>query len=426
MSKSLYFDDVLALPFIDHEKYQTLSSKISNYHDQLHQKTGTGSDFTGWIDLPANIGDQEIAHYRETSEILRSKGQTFVMLGIGGSYLGARSAIEIHQAMHAHKNHHIPEIFYAGQHLSAPELYALLNKLESKDVVLNVVSKSGSTLETRIAFENMYQWMQKKYSASELKERIIITTDASHGPLRALAQKEGYLSFPVPENIGGRYSLFTAVGLLPMAVMGINIQEMLDGARLAQQECSNSDNPAYRYALLRNTIQNKEWCIEVLATFEPCLYYLTEWWKQLFGESEGKNAKGLFPANLRYTTDLHSMGQYMQEGQRRIIETFLTIDRLPSAFDSMIDPESGAKIETVNKIAGQSTISAHAEGGLPCLHLRMKDASMHTLGYLYYFFMKACAMSGYMQELNPFNQPGVERYKHYLIKGLKKIENTES
>ncbi len=404
---------------LDTRTLATLQSLLPSSALKLDSTSSPYRDYLGWHSLPLKTSDEHLEQIQDQAQAFRERCNTFVLLGVGGSYLGARSAIEIHQALDMQKTLTKPRILYAGYHLSAPCIHQLLQSLEGQELCLNVVSKSGSTLETSITFELLFQYMIKRYSTNELKKRIMITTDSLHGNLRQLAELEGYPSLPVPSDIGGRYSVLTPVGLFPMALAGIDIKELLRGARTAQvelQEICHPENPASRYALLRNSIPKS---IEILATFEPFLDYLAEWWKQLFGESEGKMGCGLFPSTLSYTTDLHSMGQYLQQGKRLMMETFLSFRTIPGFSTYITDPLSGKSLNSLQQIALKSTLQAHNEGGVPCLHLEFSELSPFTLGYLYYFFQKACAISALLLGVHPFTQEGVESYKKHFKEGLK-------
>jgi glucose-6-phosphate isomerase len=416
MDCCLNLDDQFAKAYVSQKRMEVLRDRMPEVHQALHEGSGPGNEYLGWLQLPEKTSDALLQEIQAHAQQVRDQCDCFILLGIGGSYLGARSAIEIQQGILASSANSAKnsQILYAGNHLSAPALTQLLNQLDDRSIALNVVSKSGSTLETSVAFQLLHDYMKKRYSPKELQQRIIVTTDPEQGSLRRLAKASGYQSYPVPENIGGRYSVLSPVGLFPMAVMGMNIQELLEGARQAQNDFNAPDNIASRYALLRNALDPQNIRIEALSTFEPSLHYLAEWWKQLFGESEGKEGKGLFPVSLNYTTDLHSLGQYLQEGQRQILETFLSIQKLPPSFTHLSNPQNGQSIEALNLIALQSTIKAHSEGQIPCIQLQLSEISPYTLGYLYYFFQKACAYSAYLLGVNPFNQPGVECYKKYM------------
>lgn len=414
MNSFLTLEDKLALPFISQKRMVELQARIPQVHQALHEGSGPGNEYLGWLDLPENTSESLLQEILNHAKQVREQCDYFILLGIGGSYLGARSAIEIQQGLFTPNNQSLPQIDYAGHHLSTPALSQVLSQLDKHSITLNVVSKSGTTLETSIAFQLLHDYMIKRYSPKELQQRIIVTTDPEKGSLRQLAKSSNYTTYPVPANIGGRYSVLSPVGLFPMAVMGFDIHKLLEGARQAQKDFSTPENLASRYALLRNALDPSAIRIEALSTFEPSLHYLAEWWKQLFGESEGKEHKGFFPVSLAYTTDLHSLGQYLQDGQRQILETFLSIQQLSPPYAQLTHPQNGQSIEALNHIALQSTLQAHSEGQIPCLHLKLSEINPFTLGYLYYFFQKACAYSAYLLGVNPFDQPGVECYKKYM------------
>ena len=413
MTDWIRLNSILALPHIDPKQFSAIEKRIPKLHQQLHEKTLPGNDFLGWLDLPEKTDPTKVQNIIDLADDLRSHSESFLHLGIGGSYLGARSAIEFYQTFQPETSHPLA-IHYAGIDLSPASYYHLFQDLEDREICLNVISKSGSTLETSVAFQLCLNYMKKRYSAKELKKRIVVTTDPERGALLQLAQEAGYRTLPIAPDVGGRYSVLTAVGLFPMAMMGLPVQTLLDGARLAQENLLKPNNPANDYAQIRQSLPTHQIMIEALATFEPALRYFTEWWKQLFGESEGKEHKGLFPVDIHYSTDLHAHGQYLQEGRRTILETFLIIDSLPKHLSQMSQPVTNTTLAKLNEEAWKATMAAHSDGGLPCLSLHMRDTSLFALGYLYYFMMKACAMSGYLLGVNPFNQPGVEKYKSYM------------
>lgn len=413
---SILLDESRTLPFIDPILLDTHARRVLPLHQQIHGKTGPGYEFLGWVDQPGRITPDQIKRIEELAQDFRSRSQCFILVGIGGSYAGARSAIEFYQAFQPSLPSDTPEIYYAGTDLSPVSVHRLLQAIQNKSITLNVVSKSGGTFETNAIFQLLLAEMKKRYSAEEIQKRILITTDPVKGTLRQFANNNSYPSLPVDTDIGGRYSVLTPVGLFPMAMMGVPIQDLLEGAQQAMNELNSQDNPAYRYGLLRYVLSVKTVQIEALSTFEPAFHTFTEWWKQLFGESEGKGHKGLFPVGLQYSTDLHSLGQYMQDGRRILLETFLTIASLPPHLKEYQNPLTQTPYEVVNQSAKESTMRAHFDGGLPCLSLQIPDTTMQSLGYLYYFMMKACAMSSYLHDVNPFNQPGVEKYKSYMQK----------
>ena len=403
-----------------------LSSDMLRCHDLIHQGGGEGSDYLGWVDKPISPDFMEIELIQSTAEALRSHSEVLIVIGIGGSYLGARAAIEMLNPSLS------SNVFFAGHHLSGAYLKQLIQEIGDRDVSLNVISKSGTTTEPALAFRFLRQYMLQRYGKEETKRRIVITTDLEKGALREMARREGYGSFTVPSDIGGRYSVLTPVGLLPMAFAGIDINQVFQGANKSYYECSTldlSENPAYSYAFSRQWMMQQGKQIELLVQYDPKLFYLTEWWKQLFGESEGKQGKGLFPANLSFTTDLHSMGQYIQQGPRHLFETVIDITKNQEALEITGTGEEGDGLQYlegktmsfVNRMAMEGTLQAHAEGGVPSVVLQIAKLNAFSFGYLVYFFMKACAMSAYLIDVNPFDQPGVEAYKQNMFRLLGKL-----
>lgn len=395
--------------------------------EQLLLANGEGNDFLGWVNLPNQISEELLSTIENTAAKIRSIAESVIVIGIGGSYLGARAVISAIKGEFAQDE---PSIYYAGHHLSQDYMYELLQKIDNEDYTLIVISKSGTTLEPAIAFRFLQQHCQKKYGKNGAKERIFCITDAQKGALKVLADKEGYTTFVIPDDVGGRYSVLTSVGLLPIAVAGIDIRALLNGAKQMLDSLTflDENNQAYIYALCRNYFISQGKQIEVLTSFESRFYYLIEWWKQLFGESEGKQHKGLFPAGLLYTTDLHSMGQYMQEGQRLFFETFLSLKRsnhhlqIPHSdedFDGLNFLEN-CTMDFVNTKAEQGTILAHQQGGVPTLQIEIDTLDAFHIGALMYFFEYACGLSAYILGVNPFNQPGVEAYKINMFTLLKK------
>lgn len=418
-------DDSKIKSFIKDEEVLNWSEKVKEAHKKIHEKTGEGSDFLGWVDLPIDYDKQEFERIKKAAEKIRNDSEVLVVIAIGGPYLASKPIIE------ALKGDGKLEIYFSGHDLSSRELNILLKKIENKKVSLNVVSKSGTTTETSVAFKILREWMEKKYG-QEANQRIYATTDKEKGVLKKLATEKGYETFVVPDDIGGRYSFLTATGLLPVAVAGINIDELIRGGQEARENYSNEnllENECYKYAVYRNILYGQGKLIEILATWEPCLQYIGEWWKQLFGESEGKDKKGIFPAVVTFTTDLHSMGQYIQDGNRILFETVLSIEEDSEKLvikEDVGDADglnylAGRTLEQVNKKAMEGVIQAHIEGGVPNLILRLPKLDAFNLGYLLYFFEKACAMSGYLLGVNPFNQPGVEVYKKNMFKLLGKV-----
>lgn len=428
--KKLTLDLSKTAPFLNEHELGYLEEQVKNAHDKLHNKSGAGSDFLGWIDLPVNYDKEEFEKIKKAAEKIKSDSDVLVVIGIGGSYLGARAAIELlshsfHNSLGC-KKRTAPKIFYCGNSISSTYLADLLEAVDGKDVSVNVISKSGTTTEPAIAFRVFKEYLEKKYGKEEAKNRIYATTDKSKGALKTLADSEGYQTFVVPDDIGGRFSVLTAVGLLPIAAAGINIDEIMQGASDAREEYSNpslKENASYQYAAARNALYNKGKEIEILVNYEPSLVYFNEWWKQLYGESEGKDNKGLFPAGVSFSTDLHSMGQYIQEGRRNLFETVINIEtpKKKVVIDKTSDDLdglnflAGQELDFVNKKAFEGTILAHNDGGVPNIILNVPEISPYYFGQLVYFFEKACGISGYLLGINPFDQPGVEAYKKNMF-----------
>ena len=411
-----------ALSFVNEEALNQNKENVLKAYKTLVNKTGEGNDFLGWIEYPKNYDKEEFARIKKAAEKIRSNSEVLVVIGIGGSYLGAKAVIEALKPYFSTKKD--LEIVFAGNSLSSTYLNQLLTYLENKDFSVNVISKSGTTTEPAIAFRLCKELLIKKYGA-KASERIFATTDAKKGALRNLATQEGYETFVVPDDIGGRYSWFTAVGLLPIACAGIDIDALMKGSHDAMNDCVNNEydnNDAMKYANMRNLLYKTKQ-IEILVNFEPRLAYISEWWKQLYGESEGKDHKGLFPASLVYSTDLHSMGQYVQEGKGLMFETVLNVLNPEENLTLRKEAEDldqlnyldQTKMDSVAKKAMQGTILAHVDGGVPNLVLEVEEMDAYHLGYLLYFFMFACGVSGYMLGVNPFNQPGVEAYKKNMF-----------
>lgn len=388
-------------------------------HENLHKAIGPGAEFTGWLDLPSRIPDTLIKEISALAKEVHKSSDCIVSIGIGGSYLGIRATVEF---LGGGK---LP-VYYAGHTISSDYLHQLLGVLKDKRMTVVVISKSGTTTEPAIAFRVIKKLLESKYRGEELKKRIICVTDEKKGALRKIADKGGYRSFIIPDNVGGRFSILTPVGLVPLALAGVDIQSLVDGARKAESEyavCDLDKNICYRYAALRNILYNKGKKIEVLSSFYPNVFYVSEWFKQLFGESEGKQGKGIFPAAMIMSTDLHSLGQWMQEAERTVFETFLQIDRphhdviIPRDKDDLdgFNYVAGKGFDFVNKKAYEATAAAHFEGGVPNMTLTLSKADTMHLGQLYYFFEKACGISGYILGVNPFDQPGVEAYKKKMF-----------
>lgn len=415
--------------FIRHEALHKIEPFVKEAHHMLHQKSGPGSEFLGWLDLPDTIDQDEYQRIKQTALKVQKDSDILLVIGIGGSYLGAKAAIEMlrHSFSHLVENHEKkPEIIFAGHHMSAPYIRDLLDGIQNKEVSINVISKSGTTTEPAIAFRILRSFLENKYGKDEAKKRIYATTDKEKGALKKLADMEGYETFVIPDDIGGRYSVLTAVGLLPIAVAGIDMDAIVEGARQAMNDLSKPSlfkNPAYRYAVVRNILYNKGKTIEMLASYEPQLKYVAEWWKQLFGESEGKDHKGIFPTSVNFTTDLHSMGQYIQDGKRNIFETVLHVQETKKDITLKSDEQNldnlnyiaGESIHHINQKAYQGTLLAHTDGGVPNMIIELPALDAYTFGYMVYFFEKACAISGYILGVNPFDQPGVEAYKSNMF-----------
>lgn len=428
----LSFDIENIRPFVCESELTALQAEIARLHDLLESGKGLGHDYTGWLHLPSTIEDAEVQAVQETADFLRSQCDTFISIGIGGSYLGARAAVTFCNPLLNGVRKEGPEILFAGHNISGDYLADLLDAIEDKSVCINVISKSGTTTEPAIAFRILKEALEKKVGVEEARKRIVATTDEKKGALKQLADAEGYKTFVIPDDIGGRYSVMTPVGLLPIAVAGIDIRKLLAGGKEAEAAgAATADldrNPAYLYAAVRHCLYLKGKTVEVMAPFHPAFQYVVEWWKQLAGESEGKNQRGLFPASVQYTTDLHSMGQWMQDGRRIIFETFLLIERsnrdvqIPEFQNDLdgLNYLSGKGLDFVNDKAYKGTAQAHLEGGVPNMTLSLKDRSPETLGQLFYFFERAIAMSGYLLNVNPFDQPGVEFYKKNMFQLLNK------
>lgn len=429
MSISFSYDNVL--PFMDQGEVENLSEFVKAAHNMLHKKNSPGSDYTGWVTLPSDYDKEEFARIKKAAERIRKSSDALIVIGIGGSYLGARAAIEAltHSFYNQMKGN--TQIYFAGQNISSTYMSHLLEMLEGKDISINVISKSGTTTEPAIAFRIFRDYLEKRYGKEQAKERIFITTDKEKGALKQLAAEEGYETFVIPDDVGGRYSVLTAVGLLPIATAGLNINRMMEGAAAAADKYNNDDvatNQSYQYAAVRNALYRKGKSIELLVNYEPALHYVSEWWKQLFGESEGKDHKGLFPASVDFSTDLHSMGQYVQEGRRDLIETViqvakpkveLTIQEDAANLDGL-NFLAGKTMDEVNKNAYQGTVLAHVDGGVPNMAVELDELNEYTFGEMVYFFEKACGISGLLMGVNPFNQPGVETYKKNMFALLDK------
>jgi glucose-6-phosphate isomerase len=422
----IQFDYSKALSFFSEHEVTYLSDFVKVAHHSLHEKTGAGSEYLGFIDLPVDYDKEEFSRIQKAAEKIKSDSEVLIVIGIGGSYLGSRAALDFLQ--HSFYNtlskdkRKTPQVIFAGNSISSSYIKDLMDLLEGKDFSINVISKSGTTTEPALAFRIFRKLLEEKYGAEEAKKRIYATTDKAKGALKTLATEEGYESFVIPDDVGGRYSVLTAVGLLPIAVSGADIEKMMKGAAQAREDFGKSElaeNPAYQYAAVRNVLYNKGKTIEMLINYEPSLMYFSEWWKQLFGESEGKDQKGIFPSSANFSTDLHSLGQYVQEGRRDLFETIIKVNE--SGHELTIEEEAndldglnylaGQTVDFVNNKAFEGTLLAHTDGGVPNLIVSIPKQDEYSLGYLVYFFEKACAMSGYLLGVNPFDQPGVEAYK---------------
>lgn len=423
--KNITFDYKAALGFFSEEEISCVKEQIRTAHNALHNKTGAGSDFLGWVTLPKDYDKEEFARIKAAAEKIRKDSDVLIVIGIGGSYLGARAAIDFLSGPFYNYTSKT-QIFFAGNSISPNYIKGLLKTIEGKDVSVNIISKSGTTTEPAIAFRIFKEYLENKYGKEEARKRIYATTDKEHGALKNLADSEGYETFVVPDDVGGRFSVLTAVGLLPIAVCGADIDKLMQGAADASEIYASDDvdeNDCYKYAAIRNILYRKGKNVEMLVNYEPELQYFIEWWKQLYGESEGKDQKGIFPAGACFSTDLHSMGQYIQDGLRNLFETVLYVENSKEDIVVGEDPEnidglnflSGKTVDFVNKRAFEGTLLAHTDGGVPNLVLRISALDEYTLGQLFYFFEKACGISGYILGVNPFNQPGVESYKKNMF-----------
>lgn len=419
-----------ALDFFNQHELDYLEPYIKVAHDSIHEKNAQGSDFLGWVDLPEAYDKEEFQRIKSAAEKIRNDSDILLVIGIGGSYLGARAALDMlnhsFQNLLSKEDRKVPQIIFVGHHLSSDYVSDLFEILEGKDFSINVISKSGTTTEPAIAFRLFRNYLEEKYGKEEAVKRIYATTDKEKGALKSSAVEAGYETFVIPDDVGGRFSVLTAVGLLPIAVSGISIDEMMEGAKEAMNDLSEpslAKNPAYQYAAVRNVLYSKGKTIEMLINYEPHLQYFAEWWKQLFGESEGKDQKGIFPTSANFSTDLHSLGQYIQEGRRDLFETVLHVNESRSKITVGSDDSdadglnylAGKTLHEINDKAYQGTLLAHTDGGVPNLVVEIPKLDAYTFGYLVYFFEKACAASGYLLGVNPFDQPGVEAYKKNMF-----------
>ena len=430
MGKNVVFDYSLASKFIAAEEMNMIQTNVEAAKKTLIEKTGEGNDYLGWIDLPVNYDKEEFERIQKAADKIKNDSEVLVVIGIGGSYLGARAAISfLRHSFYNRVSKEIrktPEIYYAGNSISSTYLSHLIEAIGDRDFSVNIISKSGTTTEPAIAFRVFKKLLEKKYGKEEAAKRIYATTDKEKGALKNLATEEGYETFVVPDDVGGRFSVLTAVGLLPIAVSGADIKDLMEGAAAMREVCLNhsfEENDALKYAAVRNILNRKGKEVEILANYEPSFHYVGEWWKQLYGESEGKDKKGIFPAAVDLTTDLHSMGQFIQDGSRIMFETVMELEQ-PTC-DIVIEEEAvdldglnylaGKDMDFINKSAMKGTLLAHTDGDVPNLIVKIPDQSEYSLGQLFYFFEFACGVSGYMLGVNPFNQPGVESYKKNMF-----------
>ena len=426
----LTFDYSKAKGFLLQNEIECMEPFVKVAHDMIHNKTGEGNDFLGWVELPKNYDKEEFDRIKIAANKIKNDSDVLLVIGIGGSYLGARAAIEM--LGHSFRNNlkkearEYPEVYFVGQNISSTYMLDLLDIIKDKDVSINVISKSGTTTEPAIAFRVFKDFLEKKYGKEEASKRIYATTDAKRGALKQLADEEGYETFVIPDDVGGRFSVLTPVGLLPIAACGIDIDAIMTGAKEAMEDFSNpilSENYSYQYAVVRNVLHRKGKDIELMVNYEPSLHYVSEWWKQLYGESEGKDNKGIYPASVDFSTDLHSMGQYIQEGKRILFETVINVENAKREIiinEEKVDLDglnylAGKTVDFVNKKAFQGTLLAHTDGSVPNLLINIPKIDEYNFGYMVYFFEKACALSGYILGVNPFNQPGVEAYKKNMF-----------
>lgn len=416
--------------FINEDELKNMQPQVNSAHSLIKEQTGPGNEFLGWVDLPKNYDKNEFARIEKSADKIKSDSDVLVVIGIGGSYLGAKAALDF--LNHSFYNElssdqrNTPQVFFAGNNISSTYLSDLIEVIGDKDFSVNVISKSGTTTEPALAFRVFKKLLIDKYGEEEAKSRIYATTDKEKGALKSLADAEGYESFIIPDDVGGRFSVLTAVGLLPIAVGGGDIKALMEGASQARSDFSDSDlenNLAYQYAAFRNILYRKGKVTELLVNYEPNLNFLSEWWKQLFGESEGKDQRGIYPSSANFSTDLHSLGQYIQEGRRNLFETVIKVHNPTKALTIPTEKEDldglgyleGKEIDFVNTKAFEGTLLAHTDGEVPNFVITIPDMSAHTLGYVFYFFEIAVALSGYLNSVNPFDQPGVEAYKKNMF-----------
>ena len=425
---TLRLNDKYMLPFIENGELETIQSEISKAHADLLAKTGEGKDFLGWITLPDDYDKDEFARIKKAAKKIQNSCDVFIVIGIGGSYLGSRAVIEfLKSPMYNSVKKDTPDIYFSGCNISAQAMNELLAICEGKDVCINVISKSGTTTEPAVAFRVFRELLEKKYGKDGAKERIFVTTDKARGTLKKFSDETGYETFVVPDDVGGRFSVLSAVGLLPIAVSGVDIDMLMKGASDAAKAYTASadinENDCMKYVALRNVMYRHGKAMEILVSYEPYATMFNEWWKQLYGESEGKDGKGLFPASVIFSTDLHSLGQFIQDGSRSMFETVVSVldekEKLAVPYDEAnvdtLNFLAGIDLNDVNKKAMMGTILAHVDGGTPNILIELSERNTYTMGYLIYFFEFACGVSGYVLGVNPFNQPGVEAYKKNMF-----------
>ncbi|MBP6468441.1 MAG: glucose-6-phosphate isomerase [Fusobacteriaceae bacterium] len=432
--KKISLDYSNILGYVKESEINYLKTQAELAAKTIEEKSGAGSDFLGWVDLPVNYDKDEFARIKAAAEKIQKQSEVLIVIGIGGSYLGAKATIDFLSSTFynnlSREKRGTPEIYFAGTNMSPTYLKHLVELVGDRDFSVNVISKSGTTTEPAIAFRVFKKMLEEKYGKSGAKERIFATTDKSRGALKTLATGEGYETFVVPDDVGGRFSVLSAVGLLPIAAAGISIDDLMAGAAQGREasKAPFEENDIYKYAVIRNILHKKGKDIEMLINYEPRLHFVAEWWKQLFGESEGKDNKGIFPASADFSTDLHSLGQFIQDGKRNLFETLVNIETVEDKIVIEADEAdldglnflAGKELDYVNKMAAAGTILAHTDGGVPNLVINMPKADAFYLGYLFYFFEKACAVSGYLLGINPFDQPGVEAYKKNMFALLEK------
>lgn len=439
----LKFDDSKLKSYINEEEISLITPQVKLAHELLKSRTGAGSDFLGWINLPNDYDKEEYSRLKKIAEKIRNDADVLIVIGIGGSYLGAKACIESLNTsffnLLSKEERKFPQIFFAGNSISSTYLSELIEFVKDKSIYVNVISKSGTTTEPALAFRFFKELLEQKYGKDGARQRIIATTDRSRGALKNLANEEGYETFVIPDDVGGRFSVLTPVGLLPIAVSGVDIDQLMKGAQDAVKDFDIDDvdkNDCYRYAAVRNILYRKGYTTEILAAYEPSLAFFSEWWKQLFGESEGKDKKGIYPSSVNLSTDLHSLGQYIQDGMRNLMETVInvesplkdiTIKEMEGDIDGL-NYLTGKTVDFVNKKAFAGTLLAHLDGGVPNMVVNIPKIDAYNMGYMIYFFEKACAISGHLSAVNPFNQEGVESYKKnmFALLGKKGFESLKS